>query len=64
MIFLITQDTIIIKRFLNYYFYVEILIVFYAMLLHIRSTMHKKVLKFALDVEIAQLKFTYITVLK
>ena len=34
MIFLITQDTIIIKRFLNYYFYVDILIVFYAMLLH------------------------------
>ena len=26
--------------------------------------MHKKFLKFALDVEIAQLKFTYITVLK
>ena len=30
----------------------------------IRSTMHKKVLKLALNVELAQLKFTYITVVK
>ena len=30
----------------------------------IKDTMQKKVLKFALDVELAQLKFTYVTVLK